>query len=186
MKPAVLAVLVLAAAAPHPAAAADWRIDPDHSRLTFRGTQGGVSFEGRFTRFAADIAFDPAAPETGRVVVRIDMTSAATGDRQKDEALPQPEWFDARAFPEARFEASGFHAVSGGFEAPGRLILRGVEKPLVLPFRFERNGDAAHAAGRVDLRRGDFGVGQGPWASEQWVGGAVEVAFDLTVREIGK
>ena len=62
-------------------------------------------FQGRFKRFSAQIDFDPAAPDAGRALVEIDLTSAETGDAQRDTALPQAEWFDTKANAQARFEA---------------------------------------------------------------------------------
>lgn len=175
--------LVLTAAASAPGAAAGWQVDSQASHLTFVGTQSGSSFEGHFGKFVAEIDFDPANPAAGHILVRIDMTSAATGQRERDEALPQPEWFDVKNFPEARFEAKGLRATSPGtFEAPGQITIRGVSKPLLLPFTFHRDGDTARATGQVVLVRSDFGIGQGPWASDQWVGTKVTVNFDLVAR----
>ncbi|HLN25407.1 MAG TPA: YceI family protein [Patescibacteria group bacterium] len=176
---------VIFAVSASPALAAGWHVDPSQSQLGFLATQGGEPFQGKFGKLTADIDFDPAKPTAGHVLVRIDMSSATTGDRQRDEALPQVEWFDVKEFPEARFEANGFRAAgSGTFEALGQLTLRGVTKPLVLPFTFQQSGETARAQGQVAFERGDFGVGQGIWASGQWVGTTVTVTFDLTAKPL--
>ncbi len=36
--------------------------------------------------------------------------------------------------------------------------------------------------GTAELRRLDFGLGQGDWVSTEWVGDEVEVRFELTLR----
>ncbi|WP_375465519.1 YceI family protein [uncultured Methylobacterium sp.] len=173
------ALLVAASAA----RAADWIVDAGRSRIGFSGVQVGVPFQGRFRRFEAEIAFDPAAPESGHARILIDLTSAETGDVQRDEALPQAEWFDAKADKQARFEAARFVAKGGdAYEAVGSLTIRGVRRDATLPFRLTTEGGTAHAVGHLDLVRTNFGVGQGPWASGQWVALEVGVDVDLTAR----
>jgi polyisoprenoid-binding protein YceI len=164
-----------------PALAADWIVDPAKSHLGFSGVQTGTPFKGEFRHFDAKISFDPAHPETGHATVTIDVASAHTGDTQRDEAMPQADWFDAAKFPQARFEAKSFRAKgAGAYEALGTLSIRGLSHDVVLPFTLTINGSTAHATGRLQLVRTAFGVGQGPWASGQWVALEVGVDVDLT------
>ncbi len=162
------------------AAAAEWTVDPAGSRLGFAGTQTGAPFIGRFKTWTAVIAFDPAKPEAGHVLVTVDVASAATDDPQKDEAMPGPDWFDAGKFARATFEATGFRPMGGeAYETTGRLSLRGTGKDVTLPFALTVAGDRAHAVGKAKLVRTDFGVGQGAWADGGNVGLDVDVDFDL-------
>lgn len=181
-----LALVTALLAAPICAEAAPWTVDAARSRIGFSGVQVGVPFQGRFTRFSARIDFDPAAPEAGRAVVDIDLASAETGDAQRDTSLPQAEWFDTRANPQARFEATRFAAKGGeAYEAIGTLTIRGIRRDAVLPFRLTRAGGTARAVGHLDLVRTQFGVGQGPWASGQWVALEVGVDVDLVATPAG-
>ncbi len=175
--------LLLAAA---PALAADWVVDAGKSHLGFSGVQAGTPFTGSFKTFVATISFDPAHPEAGHASVVIDMASAATGDPQKDEALPTADWFDAGKFPKATFEATGFKPKGGdAYEAVGTLAIRDVKLPVTLPFTLVVAGDTAHAVGRMELLRSKFGVGQGEWKSPQWVAFEVGVDVDLTAAKKG-
>lgn len=160
------------------AEAATWTVDPARSSLGFTGQQSGEAFKGRFKAWTAAIDFDPAHLEAGRVAARVDVASAATGDAQKDEAMPTPDWFDASRFTTASFVAAGF-APKGGdaYETTGHLTLRGATKDVVLPFTLTIAGDTAHAVGHATLVRTDFGVGQGAWSSGDTV--ALDVAVDL-------
>jgi polyisoprenoid-binding protein YceI len=163
-----------------PAAAAGWSIDGAKSNLGFIGTQSGSSFEGHFSKWQAQIDFDPANPASGHATVTIDMGSATTGDSQKDQSLPQSDWFNAKAFPQAIFEATSFRAKGGNaFEAVGTLTIRGMKKDVLLPFTFETEGNTGHAKGKLELIRTDFGVGQGEWSSDQIVGLTVAVNLDI-------
>ncbi len=174
--PLACAVLLAAGSA----RAADWTIDPAASKLGFAGKQNGEAFAGKFSRFSGTVAFDPAKPEAGHADIVIDMASAGTGDTQRDEALPQAEWFNAKTFPQGHFVATGFRPKGGdAYEAAGKLSIRGISRDVTLPFTLRVSGDTAHASGHLDLVRTSYGVGQGPWSSGQWV--ALEVGVDLDV-----
>jgi polyisoprenoid-binding protein YceI len=60
------------------------------------------------------------------------------------------------------------------------LYLRGVAAPLTLPFTLAIDGASAHAKGHAELSRRAFGIGQGPWATDQWVAFEVGVDIDVT------
>jgi len=180
--PALLLVSGLALA--HPASAAGWSVDPAKSELGFSAIQSGRTFEGRFKNWQADILFDPANLAASRVKVLIDMASASTADRQRDASLPESDWFDTKKFPQATFEAANFTAKGGNkFEAVGTLEIRGFKKNVTLPFTLDIAGDAAHAVGKLDILRTDYGVGQGEWTDGSVVGLTVSIAFDLSAKK---
>lgn len=166
------------------ASAATWTVDPAKSTVGFSGTQTGQPFSGRFKTFTATIDFDPAKPEAAHATVLVDTGSAATGDPQRDEALPGEDWFSAAKFPQAKFEVSGFKPLGGDrYEATGTLTIRDATKPVTLPFTLTTAGDTAHAVGHAQLVRSAFGVGQGAWATDEYVAFEVNVDVDLTAAK---
>jgi polyisoprenoid-binding protein YceI len=174
------ALLVLV---PGTADASDWKIVAAKSWLGFAGSASGTPFDGRFSRWDARITFDPDKPEAGHVTVNVDMASAATGDKEKDQTLPQAAWFDAKSFPRAVLEVQSFRAKGGhDYDAIGTLALRNVSKALVLPTTIEVSGNTLHATGHLDLLRTDYGVGVGTGA--QWVALEVVAAFDVTAERL--
>ncbi|RSU55326.1 polyisoprenoid-binding protein [Sphingobium yanoikuyae] len=137
-----------ALAAPSP----QWTVDTTKSTLGFSGTQTGARFTGRFNRYKAAIAFDPDHLEASRITVAIDLGSAATGDTQRDTALPGKDWFDIAHFPEARFASTAIQRKGGSaYVAIGNLTLHGVTRAVALPFTLVIRGDTAHAKGHVQL-----------------------------------
>jgi polyisoprenoid-binding protein YceI len=179
----MLAALVSIAFGAAPAAAVPWKLDTAKSQLGFSGTQTGVPFKGRFTRFSAQIDFDPDHPETSHVVVVVDLASAVTGDAQRDGALPGNDWLAVGQFPQAKFASTAIRKMGADtYAATGTLTLRGVTKPVVLPFTLAIAGTTAHAKGHLNLVRTAFGVGQGSWSSGQWV--ALDVGVDVDVVAI--
>ena len=181
MTRSTLAAALLVALSGSAASAATWTVDPAKSTLGFSSQQTGAPFTGRFKTWTAAIDFDPAHPEAGHISANVDTASATTGDPQKDEALPGADWLDATDFAKASFDATGFTAKGGdAYETTGQLVLRGTSKPVVLPFTLTIAGDQAHAVGHAKLLRTDFGVGQGAWASGDYVALVVTVDLDIT------
>jgi polyisoprenoid-binding protein YceI len=166
-------------------AAATWKLDPSKSKLGFSGIQTGTKFQGVFTHYEAAIEFDPDHLETSRITVSVDLASATTNDKQRDTALPGKDWFDVARFSTAKFETREINRKGAdAYEAVGTLTLRGVNAPLTLPFTLAIDGTSAEAKGHVELNRRTFGIGQGPWATDQWVAFEVGVDIDVTATPV--
>ncbi len=176
---AIVAVLglTLTASAAQAQTAPKWAVDPAHSQLLFESSAEGSAFEGRFETWDADIRFDPKQLGQSKVVVTVDTGSAVTGDSSRDQSAHSSDWFSSAMFPKATFTASSFKDLGGGkYEADGDLAIRGVSKPVSLPFTLSINGDQASMTGETSLDRTLFGIGQGEY------GGADIVPVDVTVR----
>lgn len=153
------------------------------STLNFQASWAGDAIEGQFKRWTADILFSPEALDRSKLTVSIDMASAATGDDQRDQSLPSGDFFDTATHPKTTFTAGKFRKTGEGkFVADGTLDLRGVKKPVSLPFTLKIDGDTATARGVTTLDRTAFGVGQGEWASTDQIGGKVKVSFAITAK----
>ncbi len=163
-----------------PALAADrWTVDAGASRLTFEGKQAGASFTGRFEKWSANIVFNPENPEAGSVVVDIDMTSATTGDVQRDANLPTPNWLNSAAQPSATFISASVRGSGPNmFEADGILTIRGIAKTVTLPFELIIKGDTAKMSGNTAVQRSDFEIGNG--IPPDMIGAEVTVGVQLT------
>ncbi len=178
---ALLAALVLC-----PVAAADVRqAGPSSGTLEFSATQAGARFTGSFKRFQVKFDFDPASPAQGRLDVTVDTPSIETQDGERDEILRSPDFFWAEKHPQATFHAVRFERDGAGWRATGDLAIRGVTKPVAVRFTLQPAGGATAMKGGASLQRLDFGLGQGDWASTEWIGNEVEVRFDLKLSPIG-
>lgn len=168
-----------APATPAPADAVAWKVAPG-STLGFQTSWSGDAVQGRFNSWKADIVFGPDALEKSKVVVTIDMTSAKTGDDQRDASLPAGDWFDAAAHPKAVFIATKFEKkAEGAYVAHGTLSLRGVTKSVDLPFKLKIVGDKAQMSGETSLDRTLFGVGRGEFTATDQVPAKVTVRVQL-------
>ena len=160
-----------------------WAADPAGSTLEFQFVQAGAKTMGRFAKFTADIDFSPANPAIGKFDVAIDMASADTRDKERDDTLRMPDLFNIAKFPRATYVASQFVAKGTGFEGKGKLTLRGVSLDVPVTFTFTPGADAtkptATLKGTATVKRLLFGVGQGEWKSTEWISDDVQVQFSL-------
>lgn len=151
------------------------------STLGFSTNWGGQAIEGRFDRWSADILFSPEALDRSKVTVSIDLTSAVSGDGQRDESMKGPDWFDTANHAKATFTATRFEKTGEGrYLAHGQLRLRGVSKPVRLPFSLKIEGDKASVRGVTSLDRTAFGVGQGEWTKTDQIPAEVKVSVNLS------
>ena len=203
---ATLAIFALAAAAqaaqatdnavPAPATApvpqGAYELDKAHTSLLFKVNHLGFStFTGRFTRYDAKLAFNPAKLADSSVNVTIDPKSISTDNAPAGflEELAGAQFLDTAKFPEMKFTSSSVEdAGNGTFRIRGELTLHGVTKPLVLEARYN-GGYAGHPydpharvgfSARGTFKRSDFGVAFGVPApgTKFGVGDQVEVQLE--------
>jgi len=173
-----LALLLMSLALP--VWAQDWKLDSGKSQVRFVIKQMNVPIEGGFKRFLAQAAFDPAKPEAGHFRVDVDTASVDSGSPEGDDEVKRPAWFDVKAHPWATFVAKSVRRDGEGrFTAIGDLSIKGVSRPLAVPFGLTRQGGGWLAQGRFPLLRSAYGIGSGDWADV--VADGLEVRFSLVL-----
>jgi polyisoprenoid-binding protein YceI len=162
----ILIALLLGALSAPAIAAPKWTVDPAKSTVGFEVQVASETVKGTFATYKADIAFDPANPAGSSAVVTIDLASVKSGDATRDGMLSAQQWFNVAVAPQARFETTSIKSTGANtYEATGKLTIRGVAKPVTLPFTFNASGNQATVTGTTTIKRTDFGVGQGKIAS---------------------
>ena len=178
LKPLVLAAGVAFSVG---AFAAPWTVVPETSSVAFVGTQQGTKFNGRFQTYTATIDLDAADPTKGSIVGTVQLDSVNTRDHDRDASLLDKDWFNAKEFPQAKFESQKIEkAADGSYVANGQLTMKGATKPMAMKFTLSGSGATAKFAGTMTINRFDFNVGEG-WNDTSWVSQdvAVEVKLDL-------
>lgn len=177
-------VLILAALGS--AQAADWKMDAAASRLEFTTTFEKAPAPGVFREFDTRMHFDAERPAEGRLDVTIVVKSADMNSADVNKAIAGAEWFDFARFPQAEFHATDISRTGDGrYLARGMLKLKGVERPVEVPFTWGETGDAAKLEGEFILKRGAFGIGTGEWAATSVIGADVKIKFNLRMRKSG-
>ena len=179
---AIIAALLLLAS---PASAAHWNVDAAKSRLGFTVQWSGQPYNGVFKSWKAKIDFDPADLAHASADVVIDVASESYGDDETDEGVKGAQGFQASQFATAHFQTTGFtHKGGNDYVASGNLTLRGITKPVTLPFTLTLSGNSAHMVGTAQVSRMEFGVGQGgEFAKPAPVAYQVAIKVDLTATK---
>ncbi len=161
--PAAVATALAGLLAATPALAANY-VQAPGSTLVFANKYDGTVFTGSFPGFRTTLVFDPADPAAGKLDVIIPLTSANSGNGDRDNTLQGKDFFDVAQFAQARYSASGFRALGDGrYAADGTLELRGVSKPVTLTFTWTPGAQPV-LSGKATVKRLDFGIGGGDWA----------------------
>ncbi len=181
-------VPMLAAAAPAAntaagSAATRYTLDAAHSTLEYQFVQAGARNKGLFHKFAVTLSFSPSALPQSRLEVVVETASLDTGDQDRDDTMRSADLLDVAQYPQARFSATSITRTAAGYDAAGKLTIRGVTRVAHVPFTFrssEQQGrSVGYLAGKLLLHRLDFGIGQGEWKSTDGVGNDVTVSYAL-------
>ncbi|MGB8871293.1 MAG: YceI family protein, partial [Rhodomicrobium sp.] len=113
-----------------------------------------------FAQYRTEIEFDPDLPEQTSVTVLLNMNSAATGMADADQTLKSADFFNPAQYPTAQFVAKGAKPTGNGrYILNGRLTLKGVTKPMALPFLIDIKSGTARVSAEMKINRLDFGIG---------------------------
>ncbi|MEQ1802878.1 MAG: YceI family protein [Gammaproteobacteria bacterium] len=152
---------------PELAAAARYKLDPDHTFPSLEFSHMGLSvWRGKFNRTSGTFEYDKAAGK-GTVNVSVETASIDFGLDSMQEYAIKPDWLDVAKHPVMTY--AGNLVFQGGrpVTVDGQLTLRGVTRPLQLtinsfscidhPF-YKKEVCGADAWGV--LNRADFGMTQ--------------------------
>ena len=166
---------------------AEQKLLPAQSDIAFVSKQMGVAMEGHFKKFDAQIAFDPAKPETGKIALSVDIASATLGAPEMDGELPKATWFNTAKFPQATFQSTAIKGLGGGkFEVSGKLAIKGSVRDTTVPVTLAQSGAITTASGVLTIKRLAFKIGENEWADTSAVADDVQIKFKLALSGVGK
>ena len=117
--------------------AATYNIDPAHANVRFAIDHFKTSTNtGGFYNLTGQMQYD-ANDKTGHIAIDIPMQSLNTGNKDFDEVLKSPDFFDAERYPTAKFESTEWHFAAGTVypqitRIDGNLSLHGQTHPVQL------------------------------------------------------
>jgi polyisoprenoid-binding protein YceI len=163
------------------------QVDAASSELVFVTKQMGVPVEGRFQRWAAQVALDPRKPELGQVGLRIQMDSVAFAAPEVTAEAHRAVWLDTAKYPQAVFQSTAIRAAGDGhYQMTGRLTLKGQTQDVTVPVNLTQSGTTGTAMGSFTLKRSDFRIGEGEWTDASLVAHDVQVRFRLALSGLPK
>ena len=165
------------------AAPTHYTLDPAKSAFEYQFTQAGALNKGKFTKYTVTLDWSPDSLATSKLDVVVDMSSLDTGDKERDDTLKSADLLSVAKFPQSRFTSTQITKTANGYDAVGKLTIRGVSRDAHVPFSFktadEQGKPAGSLLGKTTIKRLDFGVGQGDWKATDQVGNDVAVSYSL-------
>ena len=156
----------------------------DKSRISCVSRQEKVPVEAQFRKFTAQIAFDPAKPETGKAQIEIDLGSFDIGFDEYNDDAKGKNWF-VRNFPRAIFVSTGMRALGGGkFEVRGPLTIKGKTNDVVASFTYKEEGGIGMFDGAFPIKRLQYNIGDGVWRDTSTVADDVQIKFRIAVATV--
>lgn len=175
--PLIFAVAALIFVA-DPSLASEWSVNPKKSEIAFEANGSGYTAKGTFSKYQAEIEFDPDLPEQAAIRVKLDMNSVATGTSDIDATLQTAEYLNPAKYPSSEFVARGAKLNGDGlYVLNGRLTLKGVTRPVTLPFSIQIKDGTAIVKAETKIDRLEFGVGP-----ETIAGLAIDKDVKLTIN----
>ncbi len=153
----------------------------DKSSISFGYKQMNVPLDGKFKKFVAQIDFDPAKPEAAQAKFDITIASIDTGNSDADDEVVGKDWFNAKAFPTAKFVSTSVKSLGANrFEVQGKLTIKGKTLAVSAPFIFKPDSSAALFDGSFTIKRLDYAIGEGEWADVSTVANEIQIKFHIT------
>jgi len=187
MKKSALLLFIFTGIGNH-AAAATYKIDPEHSAVVFHIHHLLGKVTGRFDRFQGTVDYETGQLGILKTSATIEVASINTQSDKRDTHLRSEDFFDVEKYPAIAFRSTGVTDVQKNHaKLHGNLTMHGVTKPVVLIL--EMNGVAkdpwggTHAAftatGKLDRR--DYGVewNQAAEGGGFLIGNEVEIELDI-------
>jgi polyisoprenoid-binding protein YceI len=144
--------------------AGTWDIDPAHTDVGFVVRHMVVTkVRGRFDEVKGHIV-TAENPLESAVDIAIDLRSVSTNNKQRDDHLRSPDFFEVETHPELTYRATGARQDGGNFVLDGELTLKGITR--TVPLTFELNGftndpwggTRAGFSATAQINRKDFNV----------------------------
>ena len=161
------------------------KLDTAASTIGFRFSQMGVTLDGSFKQFSAQLRFDPARPEAASTTVEVPLAGIDTGSAEGNDEVKTKPWFNTAQHPVARFVSASVKPLGANrYEVAGELSIKGKRREVRFPATFTPGPSAARFEGTLPLNRTDFGIGEGEWSAGDIVAHKVEVVFTLVATPL--
>ncbi|WP_235499557.1 YceI family protein [Frateuria sp. Soil773] len=123
------------------AAAGSYRYDTVHSQVVFSIDHNGYSRPfGRLHIAGGTLRFDPADWSRSSTELDIDLAGLDMGDADWNKAVCKPDLLDCARHPTAHFASTSVERKDDSHGVlHGQLTLRGVTRPVDVPFRLNRH-----------------------------------------------
>ncbi|NIH84748.1 YceI family protein [Amycolatopsis granulosa] len=170
----------------------EYTLDPTHTRIGFVARHAMVTkVRGSFNEFSGTARIDGENPAKSSVTVAIKADSIDTRNADRDAHLRSNDFLSMDEYPEITFVSTAIEQTGeASFDVTGDLTIRGITKPVTIPFEFEGTAQDPFGNARIGfegsttINRKDFGV---TWNAALETGGVLvsdKVTLEFEVSAI--
>lgn len=164
----------------------DYKLDGAHSVVGFSIRHNEITWvSGRFKDFAGTVHYDDKDVTKSSVELTAKVASIDTGVTNRDNHLRTADFFEVEKYPEMTFKSTRVERKGkGGYVLHGDLTLKGVTKPVAIPFTITgaikdgRGNTRFGVDGSTTIDRRDFGITWG----HALAGGGFDVGNEVTIK----
>lgn len=169
-----------------PIPAGEYKIDPAHSVIGFAIRHLEINWvEGRFNSFEGTVNYDDKDVTRSSVEFSAKVESIDTGVAGRDKHLRTADFFEVEKYPTMTFKSTRVERKGkDGYVLHGDLTLKGVTKPVQLPFQVTgavkdtRGNTRFGVEAKTKLNRRDFGITYG----NAFAGGGLDVGNEVMIE----
>lgn len=130
------------------------------SAIRFTIKNFGINTSGIFSGINGTIHFDANDISNAAFNVRLNAASVDTDNNTRDNHLKKEEYFNVKQYPYISFSSTAVKKMSDGrYLLQGNITIKGVTKPVAIPFSVMPQNDDLLFTGDFQLNRRDFKVG---------------------------
>jgi polyisoprenoid-binding protein YceI len=167
----------------------NYKLDVAHSKVGFEISHLVVStVEGKFSDFEGTLSIDPKLDKS-KLDVSIKTASINTDNKDRDDHLRSPDFFDAAKYDKLTFKSTKVSGTPENLKVSGDLTIHGVTKPVTLDAKYTggvkdpRGNERVAFKASTKFKRALFGL---TWSKAVELGPVVgdEVTLDIKIEAI--
>jgi len=142
-----------------------WKLDASHAFITFNINHLLSEAQGSIQELSGDAVFNG---ENTRLDIAMKTKSINTGNKDRDEHIMSPDYFDVEQYPNMTFQSSKLEKRGDNYVAIGKITIKGKSKDIEMPFTYlgkianemAKGKEDAAFKGELIIKRSDFGIGE--------------------------
>jgi polyisoprenoid-binding protein YceI len=135
--------------------AQQWKIGVEH-KISFLNSE----VSGVFKDLKGIITFDPTSLGSSKLDLKIKVESISTGNGMMNAHAKGEDWFNSDKYSYITFVSNKIEKTASGYNAIGKLEMKGIKNDITIPFTFVQKGSKATFIAKFNIDRTDFGVGK--------------------------
>lgn len=152
------------------------------SQVTFVANVAGADTLGVFAESDVSATLDNSDSANSKIIARVQTATISTDNPQVNGSLPDKDWFDVQAYPQASFESTLIEAsAENAYIVSGNFTLKGITQPVSFVMQLDNTDGKQVASGTFTIKRLDFNVGKQSQPNDDNVGLEIEIRFQFDI-----